>query len=1141
MQQPGADNDPDRTMMPPVPGSYRMDARLEAGMMVGHYKITRLLGEGGMGAVYEAEQDQPRRTVALKVIKPGLASPLLLRRFEQESHALGRLQHVGIAQIYEAGTADTGFGPQPYFAMEFIRGKTLLEYANERSLHFRERMEIMAKVADAVQHAHQRGLIHRDLKPGNILVDDAGQPKILDFGVARATDSDSQATMQTDIGQLVGTLAYMSPEQVVADPLELDTRSDVYALGVILYELLAGRMPYAISKKLHETIQAIREQEGARLSSISRNYRGDIETIVAKALEKDKTRRYGSAAELAADIGHYLKDEPIVARPASAAYQLQKFARRHTGLVVGIVTVFVVLVAGVVASTWQASVARRERDRARVAEQSARDAEQLATKEQKRAVTAEGTALQERDRAFTEQQRADTEAETARTQRILTIWQTLSRESARDAAGRIDDDRTALLARQALLFHSRTQAGLPQYLVELALQQASRPDPMIHIPGPNHSGAVFSVAFSPDGTRLASGSADRTVQVWDLRSPSSSPLILSGHDGNVYSVAFSSDGFRLATSSADKFVRVWDLRTPTAAPLRVQGPQAALESLAFSRDGSQLAAASLDKTIRIWNLRDLPSPPAVFEGHEGGVNMVVFSPDGLRIASASDDKTMRLWNARDSKASPVIFRGHDAPVLSLSFSPDGSRLATGSADRTTRIWNVQNPSAAPSIFRGQENAVLSVVFSADGTKLASAGKDHVVRVWDARNTAVTPRVVGGSQSASGVSTEIVNALALSADLSRLASAGEDKIVRVFDLRSSATQPVLLPGPQGTARFGSDNVHTLAYSADGGRLASASRDNTVRIWDLRNPDAQPVVLQGQQGAVTALAFTPDGRHITSVGVDRSVREWDLRNPANAPVLVLGPQGDVRSGSVAFSSSGLRLATAARDNVVRFWANLHDAQPVVLKGQQSAVATFVFSHDGMRLASAGIDNKVRLWDLRKPALEATVLEWQQGAVLSIAFSHDGTLLATGGGDRSVRVWDLQRPDQRPTALQGSESVINSVAFSPDGLRLAAGGVDRTVRMWDLRSPEAPPVRFEGHESDILSVVFSPDGLRLAAGGLDGSVRAWHLWSAAADYLCTRVWRNLSTDEWRFYIGEDIPYEQTCPAIPSGKSPAKNAKNP
>jgi hypothetical protein len=381
---------------------------------VGRYTITRLIGEGGMGAVYEAEQDQPRRTVALKVIKPGLASPELLRRFAQESQALGRLQHPGIAQIYDAGTADTGYGPQPYFAMEYIRGKGLREYVDAHHLNTRQRLEIFVKICDAVHHAHQRGLIHRDLKPGNILVDETGQPKILDFGVARVTDSDAQATMQTDVGQLVGTLAYMSPEQVLADPLELDTRSDVYALGVILYELLSGRLPYNIGKNLHEALQAIREEDPSKLSSINRNFRGDIETIAAKALEKDKTRRYSSAAELAADVSRYLKDEPIVAQPPTAIYQFKKFARRNKALVGGIAAVFVVLVLGVVASTWQAIQASQERDRASEAEQAATQARDEALEAKEQAVAAEGQARLDRDKAVAEKQRADIESATAK-------------------------------------------------------------------------------------------------------------------------------------------------------------------------------------------------------------------------------------------------------------------------------------------------------------------------------------------------------------------------------------------------------------------------------------------------------------------------------------------------------------------------------------------------------------------------------------------------------------------------------------------------------------------------------------------------------------------------------------------------------
>lgn len=403
---------------------------------IGHYRILRLVAQGGMGAVYEAEQEKPHRIVALKVIRPGYATEEMTRRFELESQALGRLHHPGIAQIYEAGSAETPFGVQPYFAMEFIDGVSLVAYADQHKLDARARLRLLASICDAVHHAHQRGLIHRDLKPSNVIVDANGQPKILDFGIARITDSDSQATRETNVGQLVGTLPYMSPEQVMADPFEIDIRCDVYALGVILYELLVGELPFDLNRKaIHQAAQIIREQEPTRLSSLNRFYRGDIETIVAKTLEKQKSRRYDSAANLAADIRRFLNDEPITARPPSTAYQLQKFARRHRALVIGIAAVFIVLVAGIVASSIESVRARRaevtareaevqertERDRAVTAEKNANEerdravtADHAATEARDRAVKAEVQAKRERDTAVLEKRRADTETATAK-------------------------------------------------------------------------------------------------------------------------------------------------------------------------------------------------------------------------------------------------------------------------------------------------------------------------------------------------------------------------------------------------------------------------------------------------------------------------------------------------------------------------------------------------------------------------------------------------------------------------------------------------------------------------------------------------------------------------------------------------------
>jgi tetratricopeptide (TPR) repeat protein len=341
---------------------------------LGAYTVMGILGEGGMGTVYIAEQDRPRRTVALKVMRAGIMSRPMLRRFEHESQMLARLQHPGIAQIYEASTADTGQGPQPFFAMEYVKGRTLLEHAFAARLDTRERLELFVRICDAVHHAHQKGVIHRDLKPANIVVDSTGQPKVLDFGIARSTDADMQtATLHTQAGQLVGTVPYMSPEQISGDPTAVDTRSDVYSLGVILYQLLTGRLPHAVTDKpIAMAAQMIQHDEPARLETVDRSLRGDVQTIVSKALEKERGRRYQSASDLGADLQRYLRFEPISARPPSRVYLVGKFARRNRALVGGVVAVTLALIGGSVATAWQAMKAM---EGMRLAEARKRDAD----------------------------------------------------------------------------------------------------------------------------------------------------------------------------------------------------------------------------------------------------------------------------------------------------------------------------------------------------------------------------------------------------------------------------------------------------------------------------------------------------------------------------------------------------------------------------------------------------------------------------------------------------------------------------------------------------------------------------------------------------------------------------------------------
>ncbi len=338
------------------------------GVTIDGFRVIRRIAVGGMGVVYEAEQQNPHRRVALKVIRAGAASASTLRRFEHEAHVLALLQHPGIAQVHEAGAFDTGHGRQPFFAMELIDGRPLTDYAESADLDTRQRLELFVSICDAVHYAHQRGVIHRDLKPGNVLVDNSGQAKVLDFGVARVTDSDLQTTtLHTAVGELIGTVPYMSPEQVLGDADTIDIRSDVYALGVMLYELLSGKLPHDLrDKAIPEAARIIREDEITPLSSVNRIFRGDLETIVSKTLDKDKDRRYASAAELAADVRRYLADEPITARPASAMYQFRKFARRNRAIVIGVAAVFLAVMGGAVVATYglvQARVGWDDADR----------------------------------------------------------------------------------------------------------------------------------------------------------------------------------------------------------------------------------------------------------------------------------------------------------------------------------------------------------------------------------------------------------------------------------------------------------------------------------------------------------------------------------------------------------------------------------------------------------------------------------------------------------------------------------------------------------------------------------------------------------------------------------------------------------
>jgi WD40 repeat protein len=1046
-----APEDPTLMSEPDAPSAGPAEAR-----RINHYRILRVLGVGGMGTVYEAEQDNPRRTVALKVIRPGLSSPGLVKRFTQEAQILGRLHHPGIAQVYEAGLTEDG---RPYFAMELIRGVPLDEHAGRHNLDAPARLALVARVCDAVQHAHDKGVIHRDLKPANILIDESGQPKVLDFGVAHATDADLQTTTgRTVAGQLLGTPNYMSPEQVSADPAALDARSDVYALGVILFELLAHRLPYHLQYlPLHEVARVIREQEPSALGSIDRQLRGDVETIVAKALEKDKARRYASAGALAADVRRHLSHEPILARRVSAAGRLLRWARRHPSLA----ALLGLLAAAAVGST--VAAVRFER----LAEQDRRATAAERWERYRADIAAAAGALGVHNVAAARAALDDAPEEHRR-------WEWRHFASHLDAAGltlRQADGPFAGLAISPDGWHVAT-AGANGPVVSLWDAATGRVAARLD----GHEAPVRALAFSPDGGRLASGSDDGTVRLWDVAAGTSLG-VLSGHRVRIESLAFSADGGRLASGSADREAHLWETATGRAvAALTGRAAREAAAAfrdahevgVALSADGRRLASAD-GNVIQLWDAA-AGKPLGDLRGHTDTVRVLAFSPDASRLASAAryPDFPPRLWDTTTGRA--VVLRGHKNTVLALAFSPDGRRIATGSRDRTVGLWDAATGRSV-ALLPGHTAPVVRVLFSPSGAYVISASWDHTLRLWDATGGELLA-VLRGHRGP-------VDAAALSADGHCLASLSQDGTVRLWDVEALARNTVL----RGHGGF----VYDVAFSPDGEHVASAAWDGTARVWEAttgRQVAELPHAEGGPGGVVVAVAFSPDGKELATAARDDRLRLWDAATGRCLNTLPLASGGADEGPRLAFQPGGALLAAGGKDGVVRLWRRGQEAPADELRGAEGAVLDVAFSPDGAALASTGTDRQVRLWDVGARAPRA-VLGGHDKVVYQVVYSHDGRLLASCSEDSTVRLWDARTHE--PVAVLPHGGPVYGVAFSPDGVRLATACRDGTIRLWDV-GRRAMVAELRGHSDYVHAVAFSPDGTRLVSASGDFTVRVW-----------------------------------------------------
>jgi WD40 repeat protein len=1022
---------------------------------VGDVTILRLLGAGGMGRVYEGRQDAPARLVAVKVLQAGPGSPAVVQRFRQEADLLARLRHPHIAQVHAAGMHPTAAGDLPYFVMELVEDAApLTGFTRERQLSIRDRVALFAQACRAVAHAHAAGIVHRDLKPANILVAADGEPKVIDFGVARLTAADERLTLAAEAGDLLGTVRYMSPEQLGLDAGEADARSDIYALGLILHELAVDELPYELGgRSLVEAACILGRRTGGESRPLARRLRGrglpadeatSLAVITTTCLEPRPSDRYRDAGDLAADLDRWLAGLSIQAQPPSLAESLSRLTRRHraAATAAAIASMAVVVALGGVAWSWR--VAERQR---RVAEAA--------------------SAVADEARDLAERRRQEAEARALEARRQLYLSTVLLAAEARDRDNLAEARR--LLAAARGLASAAAGGG-----IELDCLAATLEESLASLDA--EAGSVLAVACSPTDDTVAFGTELGKVWLWRPsrsaaggdHSPGDTPAgPLESHDRKVWAVTFSPDGRLLATASEDGTARVHDVATGRPVTT-LTGHASRVYGVAFSPDGRRLATASHDRSIRLWDTRSWRQQMAL-EGHRGTVFSVAFSADGRRLLSASADGTARTWNAEDGQPLAVVPASSGRLYRAEFGPPAGNLIATASDDCLVRLWDGDHGSPRGELPHPQR--VNALAFLEDGRRLATASGDGLVRCWDLETAEPVAQRRGHAKS--------LMALAARPGTSQVVTGSLDGTLRLWDLGAAGESSVALHA----------GGRAVAASAAASLLAVGTAAGTVRLLDpatLRDLDE----LTGPTGRVNSVAFSAPGSLLAAVDDEGRVHRWQVASRRPLPPVAVHRR---RAYAVAFGPAGDRLATGGEDRTARLLDAIDGTELVPPFKHPARVLGVAFHPAGHQLATACEDRLVRLWDV---ATGNQLVAWRahEKPVNWVSFAADGGRLASASSDGTVRLWDLAATadGQDPLVLTGPARQVWKVAFAPAGDRVAAAGADGTVQLWEAATGR-PVAVLRGHRDEVWGLAFLPDG-GLASCSLDGTLRVWGIAPAA-----------------------------------------------